>query len=64
MLGLSAAEAAEKPYIASMGIYVFKKKVLVDLLKSECAHLNDFGGEIIPFAADTRKVGKGVLSVW
>lgn len=28
VLGLSKAEAEKKPYIASMGIYVFKKGVL------------------------------------
>lgn len=32
--GLSEAEAAEKPFIASMGIYVFRKDVLIKLLKS------------------------------
>lgn len=30
--GLTPEEAAEKPYIASMGIYVFKKDALVKLL--------------------------------
>ena len=30
--GLTPEEAAEKPYIASMGIYVFKKQVLINLL--------------------------------
>ena len=32
-LGLSASEAAEKPFIASMGIYLFKRNVLIDLLE-------------------------------
>ena len=32
--GLSDAEAAERPFIASMGIYVFRKDVLIKLLKS------------------------------
>jgi hypothetical protein len=32
--GLSEGEAAEKPFIASMGIYVFRKDVLIKLLKS------------------------------
>jgi glucose-1-phosphate adenylyltransferase len=50
-LGLSAAEAADKPFIASMGIYVFKKSVLTDLLTAKYADCNDFGGEIIPAAA-------------
>ena len=34
-----------------MGIYVFKKDVLVQLLKSKYPGSNDFGGEIIPMAA-------------
>jgi glucose-1-phosphate adenylyltransferase len=33
VLGLSPEEAKEKPYIASMGIYVFKKEVLLKLLR-------------------------------
>ncbi|PZV04535.1 MAG: glucose-1-phosphate adenylyltransferase [Leptolyngbya sp.] len=49
-LGLSSEEAKEKPYIASMGIYLFKRDVLIDLLKKqpECP---DFGKEIIPDSA-------------
>lgn len=35
-----------------MGIYVFKKSVLVDLLKNKYPKANDFGGEIIPWAAN------------
>ncbi len=34
-LGLDPEEAKEKPFIASMGIYVFKKKVLAKLLNEE-----------------------------
>jgi len=34
-----------------MGIYVFKKDVLVQLLKHKYPGSNDFGGEIIPMAA-------------
>lgn len=33
MLGLSPEEAEKMPYIASMGIYVFKKDVLLKLLR-------------------------------
>ena len=54
-LGLSAAQAAEKPYIASMGIYVFKKQVLVDLLKKSLEQ-TDFGKEIIPGASATHNI--------
>ncbi|MFE4106826.1 glucose-1-phosphate adenylyltransferase [Almyronema epifaneia] len=46
-LGLTPEQAREKPYIASMGIYVFKKQVLVDLLKRSMEQ-TDFGKEIIP----------------
>ena len=34
-----------------MGIYVFKKALLVKLLKEDYPSANDFGGEIIPLAA-------------
>ena len=33
VLGLTSEEAKAKPYIASMGIYVFKKEVLLKLLR-------------------------------
>jgi glucose-1-phosphate adenylyltransferase len=49
-LGLTAEQAVEQPYIASMGIYVFKKQVLIDLLKESLTQ-TDFGKEIIPGAA-------------
>ena len=49
-LGLDAATAKEKPYIASMGIYVFKKEVLVELLERS-PDRTDFGKEIIPASA-------------
>ncbi|MEL6354829.1 MAG: glucose-1-phosphate adenylyltransferase [Cyanobacteria bacterium J06627_28] len=49
-MGLSPEEAAEKPFIASMGIYVFKKQVLIDLLRNN-PEQTDFGKEIIPASA-------------
>ncbi len=49
-LGLTPEEAQEKPFIASMGIYVFKKDVLIDLLKNS-PDSTDFGKEIIPSSA-------------
>lgn len=55
VLGLSAAEAKESPYIGSMGIYVFKKAVMAELLKKH-AGMHDFGGEIIPAAAADLRV--------
>lgn len=54
-LGLSPDEALRKPYIASMGIYVFKKDVLIDLLKQNPAQ-TDFGKEIIPAAAGNHNI--------
>ncbi len=54
-LGLDAEQAKEKPYIASMGIYVFKKQVLLDLLR-QGKDKTDFGKEIIPDAAKTYNV--------
>ncbi|ASC72169.1 glucose-1-phosphate adenylyltransferase [Halomicronema hongdechloris C2206] len=49
-LGLTPEQAKEKPYIASMGIYVFNKQVLVDLLRKNLDQ-TDFGKEIIPSSA-------------
>ncbi|MEM6424079.1 MAG: glucose-1-phosphate adenylyltransferase [Cyanobacteria bacterium P01_D01_bin.128] len=49
-LGLTPEQAKENPYIASMGIYVFKKDVLVDLLRKN-EEQTDFGKEIIPASA-------------
>lgn len=54
-LGLSAEEAKEKPYIASMGIYLFKRDVLIDLLKKQ-PESPDFGKEIIPNSAKDHNV--------
>lgn len=50
-LGLDPEAAQEKPYIASMGIYVFKRQVLIDLL-DKYPDQTDFGKEIIPSAAE------------
>lgn len=50
ILGLDAEQAKQNPYIASMGIYVFKKEVLTKLLK-EAPERTDFGKEIIPASA-------------
>ncbi|KAJ0750781.1 putative glucose-1-phosphate adenylyltransferase [Helianthus annuus] len=50
LLGLSDYEALQNPYIASMGVYVFKTDVLLELLKWKYPSCNDFGSEIIPYA--------------
>ena len=54
-LGLDAEQAQKTPYIASMGIYVFKKEVLNKLL-TENPDQTDFGKEVIPGAAPNHKV--------
>jgi len=45
-LGLTPEDAAKRPYLASMGIYLFKNSVLVDLLAD--ASMIDFGYQVIP----------------
>lgn len=54
-LGLDPEAAQELPYIASMGIYVFKKDVLIDLL-NKSPEQTDFGKEIIPASAKDHNV--------
>ncbi|HEX8706780.1 MAG TPA: glucose-1-phosphate adenylyltransferase [Pyrinomonadaceae bacterium] len=48
-LGLSAEEAAERPFLASMGIYVFKYERLEELLAEDASWI-DFGRNVIPAA--------------
>ncbi len=55
VLGLSSEQAQQKPYIASMGIYVFKRQVLLDLLRN-MTDSTDFGKEIIPASANDHNV--------
>ncbi|MEJ7625797.1 MAG: glucose-1-phosphate adenylyltransferase [Ferruginibacter sp.] len=43
-------------YLASMGIYIFNKKLIFDLLQSEKKDAADFGKEIIPDAINKYKV--------
>jgi glucose-1-phosphate adenylyltransferase len=50
-LGLSAEEAQRRPHLASMGIYVFSRDTLFDLLNANPA-ATDFGKEIIPIALE------------
>ncbi len=47
--GLNEAEASQRPFLASMGIYVFNYERLVELLKTDDSWV-DFGREIIPAA--------------
>jgi len=53
--GLSADEAAERPFLASMGIYVFDYELLLDLLRTDTSWV-DFGREVIPHAIDNCNV--------
>jgi len=50
-LGLSPEEAMARPYLASMGIYVFKYALLEQLLAQDPTAL-DFGRNIIPSAIE------------
>ncbi|MFN6133530.1 MAG: glucose-1-phosphate adenylyltransferase [Synechococcaceae cyanobacterium] len=51
-LGLEAAEALRRPFLASMGIYVFDRQILFDLLSNH-PQATDFGQDIIPTALRT-----------
>ncbi|NJP09853.1 MAG: glucose-1-phosphate adenylyltransferase [Leptolyngbyaceae cyanobacterium RU_5_1] len=55
ILGLTPEESRQSPYIASMGIYVFNRDVLIKLLK-ESPESTDFGKEIIPASAKDHNV--------
>jgi len=48
-LGLSASKAERRPFLASMGIYVFERDTLFNLLASH-PQATDFGQDIIPAA--------------
>jgi glucose-1-phosphate adenylyltransferase len=48
-LGLNASEAERRPFLASMGIYVFERDILFKLLANH-PQATDFGKEIIPAA--------------
>jgi glucose-1-phosphate adenylyltransferase len=54
-LGIGSEEAAAKPFLASMGIYIFNYEKLLDLLDEGPTRV-DFGGEIIPAAIDRYNV--------
>lgn len=44
---------ADQPYLASMGIYLFKREALLEALDND---LTDFGGDIIPKEVPRRKI--------
>lgn len=53
LAGLESMPGTEKPYLASMGIYVFRSDLLIEVLKSEG---DDFGKHIIPTALSSHRV--------
>jgi glucose-1-phosphate adenylyltransferase len=52
---LVSRDDPEKPFLGSMGIYMFNTKMLVDLLTNHPDH-DDFGGDVIPGAIQTHAV--------
>ena len=49
-------KAKGRNYLASMGIYIFNRKLLFELLQTEYAGATDFGKEIIPQSISKYKV--------
>jgi glucose-1-phosphate adenylyltransferase len=49
-----ATHRDERPFMASMGVYVFSRRVMLDMLEREPGH--DFGRELIPGALATYRV--------
>ncbi len=53
----------ERPFLGSMGIYIFNTEVLIDLLENTTA--DDFGGQVIPSNLDSHRVyGFGFDGYW
>ncbi len=52
----ASMQAQERNYLASMGIYIFNRDVLFNMLKADHKDATDFGKEIIPAAIATKKV--------
>ena len=53
--GLSEEESMKRPFLASMGIYVFKYERLIEFLREDESRV-DFGKEIIPSAIEKYNV--------
>jgi len=51
-----AMQAQGRHYLASMGIYIFNRQLLQDLLQNEYVEATDFGKEILPQSIDKYKV--------
>jgi glucose-1-phosphate adenylyltransferase len=52
----AAMQTQERNYLASMGIYLFKREVLFELLQNQVKTATDFGKEIIPHSIKDHKV--------
>lgn len=52
--GLESLQGNERPYLASMGIYIFRMDVLIQLLEETPG--DDFGRQIIPAAIESKRV--------
>lgn len=57
---MTSRDDPDKPYMASMGIYIFRMEVLMELLASIKG--NDFGKDIIPTAMDSHRLMGYVFS--
>ncbi len=51
-----AMQTQGRNYLASMGIYIFGRQVLFDLLQEEIKDATDFGKEIIPYSISKHNV--------
>ena len=52
----SVMQGMGRNYLASMGIYLFKREVLFELLQKQVKDATDFGKEIIPHSIEGHKV--------
>jgi glucose-1-phosphate adenylyltransferase len=52
----SSMQSQGRNYLASMGIYIFNRQLLQDLLQNEYVEATDFGKEILPQSIDKYKV--------
>ena len=60
---IASLDDPERPYLGSMGVYLFNTKVLVDLLRTY--DYDDFGSHVIPAAIKTHRVfGYGFDGFW
>jgi glucose-1-phosphate adenylyltransferase len=54
LAALVSRDDPQRPYLGSMGIYMFKTSVLFDLLENDS--FDDFGGDVIPSAISSHRV--------